>query len=66
MFFTDDPVRDAQRYYEEKEQELERLPKCADCGEPIQDEYCVEIGEGKYICEHCLEERRVRVDSLTD
>ena len=37
----------------DREHELQKLPKCKECGEPIQTEYC--YGDnGKYICEHCL------------
>ena len=37
----------------EKEEELRKLPRCAECGEPIQTDYCYG-NNGKYICEHCL------------
>jgi formylmethanofuran dehydrogenase subunit E len=39
----------------ELEAELEARPKCAECGEHIQDEHCYEIA-GEVICEHCLNE----------
>ena len=36
-----------------KEEEYEKsLPKCAYCGEPIQDDYCFKIN-GEVICEDC-------------
>lgn len=44
--WTDDPVFDAERYTAEQEAELDKLPKCADCGHPIQDEL---------ICPDCLD-----------
>lgn len=54
MFYqTDNPVADAERYYNDKEKELEKLPECDECGDPIQDECCYEINK-KYICEKCL------------
>lgn len=37
----------------EQEAELEKLPTCRSCGEPIQTEYCYG-SNGRYICEHCL------------
>ena len=39
----------------EQEEKLKNLPICKACGEPIQTEYCYG-NNGKYICEHCLEE----------
>lgn len=55
MYWTDDPVQDAERYYAEQEEKIKRLPVCADCGEHIQDEFCYEFN-GEYICERCLED----------
>lgn len=46
----------------ERQKALERLPVCSECGEPITDEYCYKIG-GKLICESCLDEYRVDVES---
>lgn len=40
-------------YDAEQERELQKLPICDECGEPIQSEYCYG-SNGKYICEHCL------------
>lgn len=37
----------------ELEAELEARPKCSECDEHIQDDYCYEIN-GEVICEHCL------------
>ena len=47
----------------ELEKELEKLPKCSECGEHIQDEYCYEIN-GKYICESCMDEHRKSVETI--
>lgn len=55
---TDDPIRDFERHFEEQEKELENLPICAECGEPIQDDMCYEI-DGKYICDECMDNHRV-------
>ena len=48
----------------EKERKLMRRPRCRDSREPIQTDYC--YGEnGRYICEHCLNEYyRVPVEDL--
>ncbi len=55
MYITDDPVADALRYEAEQEKALKRLPKCCECGEPIQDDECYEIGDG-LICPDCLKD----------
>ena len=38
----------------ERERELQKLPKCDECGEPIQDDHYYQIGNQK-ICPGCLE-----------
>lgn len=53
MFYTDDPVRDAMNYDMERQKELDSLPKCDICGEPIQDEDLYDL-EGTLVCEECL------------
>ena len=37
----------------EQEIKLEQLPRCSECGKPIQDDFCYEIND-EYICEKCL------------
>lgn len=49
----------------EQDRWLKMLPKCRECKEHIQDEYCYKIN-GEYICESCMEEHRVSVDTLID
>ena len=39
----------------ECERELERLPICCECDQPIQDEVCFEF-DGELICLECLKE----------
>lgn len=42
------------RQHEEREQsEVDKLPKCDYCGEPIMDDYLYDIN-GDIICEACL------------
>ena len=53
--FTDDPVRDAERYSAEQDRQLARLPKCTCCGNPIQQDHVVCIG-GKLYCDSCIED----------
>lgn len=50
---TDDPIADFLRWDEEQNQQLERLPVCADCGERIQDEHLYLIND-EVICHDCL------------
>ena len=51
---TDDPVADFHRYDAEHQKKLNKLPKCADCGEPIQDDHYYLIND-EPICPNCLE-----------
>lgn len=51
---TDDPISDFLTYDAERQKELDMLPRCCECCEPIQDEHCYEIN-GEYICPDCME-----------
>lgn len=53
MFYTDDPVKDHDRYQDEQDKQLQKLPKCSMCCEHIQDDYLYEIND-ELICEECL------------
>lgn len=55
MQYTDDPVADFNAYDRKRQEWLDSLPKCAHCGEPIQDRRYFEI-EGEPIHRECLEE----------
>lgn len=52
MFYTDDPIRDFERYDAEQERKLQMLPKCHECGEHIQQERAVHYN-GKWCCKEC-------------
>lgn len=55
MYWTDDPVKDAERYIADQEKRAaELLPKCADCGEYVQEDYYFEIND-EVICPDCLD-----------
>lgn len=55
MIWTDNPVADADRHDAEQQAELDRLPKCSYCNEPIQEEKLFDI-EGELYCEeHAFE-----------
>lgn len=58
MYYTDDPARDFANWDAEQQRELGRLPVCADCGNPIQEETAFEYN-GELFCEDCNEAHRV-------
>lgn len=61
MFYTDDPIKDAERYDAYQQKRLERLPECADCGEHIQEEEAFYIHD-EWICENCIDSYRRSVE----
>lgn len=63
--WTDNPVRDAERYFAEKEEELEALPECDMCGHPIQSIYLYEVF-GQCICEDCMNSCRLDVSEYME
>lgn len=63
MSWTDNPVRDADRYFAEQEEKLERLPVCFYCGEHIQQEDAVYLEDlGRWVCDGCLDDMRTLID----
>ena len=67
MGWSGDAWRDADRYDWERQRKLDRLPRCAICGETIQDQECYEFDEEKYVCPECLDEHYKRwTDDLSD
>lgn len=67
MYFTDNPVADAERYAAEQEEELEKLPICECCGEPIQQEKAIYYND-QWCCEDCEYDfwSNIRQDFLED
>ena len=65
MFYTDDPIKDYERYCIEEEKLRALLPECADCGEKIEDDKCYVIND-EPICESCMEHYKVRTSDLMD
>ena len=48
----------------EQQAQLDKLPKCCECREPIQDEYAYYI-YGEWVCEECMKENyRMKVQEL--
>lgn len=60
MFYTDDPIADFDAYDAEQNRRLAKLPLCADCADPIQDEFAYYIN-GEWICEHCMDAYKMEV-----
>lgn len=53
MYYTDDPIADFNRWDRDQERKLSRLPKCVDCGDPIQDEDLFDVN-GDLFCGDCM------------
>lgn len=54
MFYTDNPVADAENNLDYQERQLAKLPHCGCCKEPIQQEQA--IFYDKWYCEDCEDE----------
>lgn len=56
MCFTDNPVRDAERYayLQDKHAELCRIGECAHCGEELHDYDEHYDFDGILVCDECL------------
>ena len=66
MAWSDDPLLDFARYDAEQQRELDRLPVCVECDEPIQDDVYFEIN-GECLCERCLiENHRKAVEDYVE
>lgn len=65
LYRTDNPIADFDRYDREQSRRLARLPKCAICREPIQQEYAVCI-DGVYYCGECLDDLKEYLDDLKE
>ena len=54
------------RHEAERENELNRLPRCTECGRRIYNEYCYEIYD-ELICEDCMNKYyRVKTEYYID
>lgn len=60
MSYTDNPIADFDAWDADQSKRLTRLPVCADCDEPIQDEFAYYIN-GEWICENCMDAYRREV-----
>lgn len=50
---TDDPIADFNRWEAKRQEELNKLPKCAECDHPILTEEYYEIND-EPVCPECL------------
>ena len=55
-----DPLDDFRAYDAHISAELDKLPRCSYCDNPIQDDFCYEIND-ELVCKKCLNEHH-RVD----
>ena len=60
MYYTDNPIADFLRYDAEQEKQLEKLPRCSECGKHIQSDFAYYIND-EWICEDCMDEYRREV-----
>lgn len=64
--WTDNPVRDAERYYDDLEERDRKALHCDICGGPIaQDEFYFDI-DGTAYCERCAREEFGKVCDYDD
>lgn len=62
MYYTDNPLADFDRWCDEQNEKLKKLPVCSVCGEHIQDDHYYLIND-ENICPDCLEnEFRKEID----
>lgn len=59
FYKSGDPVADFTRYDAEQQKELEKLPVCSHCDEPIQDDYLCDI-DGTIYCLECFDENFIK------
>jgi formylmethanofuran dehydrogenase subunit E len=57
---TDDPLRDWEQKCNQEEMYLSNLPKCDNCGEPIEEVYWSLFGYT--LCEKCVDDAKVYID----
>lgn len=55
MSITDDPIADFNRWDAEQQAALNRLPRCARCKNPIQDDTLYDF-DGELVCHECIME----------
>lgn len=61
IFRSDDPGADFDRWDAYQTKQLESLPCCADCGDPIQQEFAV-YKDGEWFCDSCIDAYRREIE----
>lgn len=62
MYYTDDPISDFNKWDDDRERRLEQLPCCECCGEHIQQEDAVKLGD-EWFCDDCLRDARTTIEA---
>lgn len=65
MYYTSNPVADAERYEADQEEAIKKYPVCCCCQEHIQDDYCYRI-DGEFYCPSCMDEYRHPTENFVD
>ena len=60
--YTDDPVADAEAYYNELARLEELVPKCCECRSPVMENFYFELNDDRFICAECLDKNH-KVDT---
>ena len=60
MFYSDDPVWDAEMHAQAQERKLSEMQLSDGCGERIQTEYLYKL-DGNTYCEKCIEDSKEAV-----
>lgn len=60
MSYIPDAYEQWERHDAEQERELQKLPRCSECDEPIQNEHCYEIN-GELICPDCMNDNHLKL-----
>ena len=63
IFRSENLDRDIENYDRAQAREMERLPRCSECDNPIQDDYCYQIN-GELICEECMKDYRISTEDF--
>lgn len=60
VFYSNDPIADFDAWDAAQNKQLAKLPVCADCDDPIQDDFAYYIN-GEWICERCMDAYKTEV-----
>ena len=66
MFYSDNPIADAERYAAYMDMQTKKLPVCCKCKNHIQDDTCFKVDDDVY-CEGCMRKKyEVWTEDLMD